>query len=111
MCSSDLDHRPVRNVIIAAVLGLILGLFAAFLREYFDRGLRTRASVEQSFGVPVIGQIPFERRGKRNARSVVWEGFGETAEAFRALRANLQYLAVKRPLRTILISSASPEQG
>src|SRR5205085_398837 len=27
--------RPVRNVIIAAVLGLILGLFAAFLREYF----------------------------------------------------------------------------
>jgi receptor protein-tyrosine kinase len=104
--------RPVRNVAIAAVLGLILGLLAAFLREYFDRGLRSREKVEQAFGLPVIGQVPFEqRRRKRNQRAVVWDGFGEIAESYRALRANLQYLAVKRPLRTILVTSASPAQG
>jgi receptor protein-tyrosine kinase len=103
--------RPVRNVAIAGVLGLILGLLAAFLREYFDRGLRTREKVEQAFGLPVIGQVPFERRRKRNQRAVVWDGFGEIAESYRALRANLQYLAVKRPLRTILVTSASPAQG
>jgi capsular exopolysaccharide synthesis family protein len=102
----------VRNVAIAAVLGLILGLLAAFLREYFDRGLRSREKVEQAFGLPVIGQVPFEqRRRKRNQRAVVWDGFGEIAESYRALRANLQYLAVKRPLRTILVTSASPAQG
>jgi capsular exopolysaccharide synthesis family protein len=32
-------------------------------------------------------------------------------EAFRGLRANLQYLAVRRPLRTILITSAAAGQG
>jgi receptor protein-tyrosine kinase len=103
--------KPLRNVVIAAVLGLILGLIAAFLREHFDRGLRTREDVERSFGLPVIGQIPFERVHGKEERPVTWQGVGETSEAYRALRANLQYLAVQRPLRTILVTSASPKQG
>lgn len=103
--------QPVRNVLIAGILGLILGLVTAFLRDHFDRGLRTREMVEQEFGVPVIGQIPFAKLRKKDRRVVFWQGFGEVAESFRALRANLQYLGVQRPLRTILITSASPQQG
>jgi capsular exopolysaccharide synthesis family protein len=102
--------KPVRDAVIAFVLGLILGLLAAFLREHFDRGLRTREAVEASFGVPVIGQVPFAR-GRHAGRPVVAGGFSELDEAFRALRANLQYLAVQRPLRTILVTSAAPQQG
>lgn len=104
--------KPKRNLFVAGALGLLLGLLAAFLREHFDRALRTREAVETAFGVPVIGQIPFERtRRVRRDRQVVSDPFGEPAEAYRALRANLQYLAVQRPLQTILITSASPEQG
>jgi capsular exopolysaccharide synthesis family protein len=102
--------KPVQNVIIALVLGLVLGLISAFLREHFDRALRTRDDVERAFGVPVIAQVPFPKQGKEQ-RTIAWDGMGETAEAFRGLRANLQYLAVQRPLRTILVTSASPEQG
>lgn len=103
--------RPVRNVAVAAVLGIVLGLLAAFLRDHFDRWLRTREEVEAAFGLPVIGQIPFRKARARDERRVFWSHFDEGAEAFRALRANLQYLAVRRPLRTILVTSASPEQG
>lgn len=102
--------RPTRNVVIALVLGLILGLVAAFLREHFDTGLRTREDIERAFGLPVIGQVPFTRHGKEQ-RNIAWSGRGETAEAFRAVRANLQYLGVQRPLRSLLVTSASPEQG
>lgn len=98
-----------RNIAIAAVLGLIFGLLAGFLREYFDRGLRTREAVEEAFGLPVIGQIPGHRRGRKRAR--LSSPFAESAEAYRALRANLQYLAVQRPLQTILLTSAAPGQG
>jgi capsular exopolysaccharide synthesis family protein len=102
--------RPIRNAALAGVLGLILGLIAAFLREHFDRDLRTRDAVEKSFGVPVIGQVPSIR--DTNGRRVVSdEPFGPVDEALRALRANLQYLAVKRPLRTLLVTSAGPKQG
>jgi receptor protein-tyrosine kinase len=106
-----ISPRPLRNTVIAGALGLILGLLAAFLRDHFDRNLRTREMVEQAFGVPVIGQIPFARLKRKDQRIVFWQGFSDVAEAFRALRANLQYLAVKRPIRTILITSASPQQG
>jgi capsular exopolysaccharide synthesis family protein len=102
--------RPTRNVAIAIVLGLVLGLVAAFLREHFDRALRTREDAEGAFGLPVIGQIPFTVKGKEE-RGIAWSGRGEAAEAFRALRANLQYLSVQRPLRTILVTSATSEQG
>lgn len=102
--------RPVRNVVIAIVLGLILGLVAAFLREHFDNGLRTREDIERAYGLPVIGQVPFSRRGKEE-RDIAWSGRGETAEAFRSVRSNLQYLGIQRPLRSLLVTSASPEQG
>lgn len=103
--------KPTRNIAIAAVLGLVLGLIAAFLREHFDRALRTREGVERAFALPVIGQVPFERRARKDVRSVTWSPVGEVAEAYRGLRANLQYLAVRRPLRTILVTSPAPEQG
>jgi capsular exopolysaccharide synthesis family protein len=108
---TPVSPRPVRNVAVALVLGLVLGLVAAFLREHFDRALRTREEVERAFGLPVIGQVPFGKKRRDAERAIYWNSFGEGAEAFRALRANLQYLAVKRPLRTILVASASPEQG
>jgi capsular exopolysaccharide synthesis family protein len=107
--STPISPRPVRNVALAGVLGLVLGLLAAFLADYFDRTLRNRESVERSFGVPVIGQVPFQRKPSRPA--IDWARFGESAESFRTLRANLQYLSVKRPIRTILLTSASAAQG
>ncbi|MGB2951830.1 MAG: polysaccharide biosynthesis tyrosine autokinase [Gaiellaceae bacterium] len=117
--------KPKRNIAIAAALGLVLALLGAFLREHFDRRLRTREEVEDALGVPVIGQIPFEgvtagrQRHPFGAPSDAPSRFeripspptSESSEAFRALRANLNYLSVERPLRTILVTSASPQQG
>ena len=102
--------KPVRNVAIAAALGLVLALLSAFLREHFDRRLRSREAVEEHFGVPVIGQIPFDPASKRNKGARIL-ATGAGAEAFRSLRVNLEYLGVRRPLGTILVTSASPQQG
>jgi receptor protein-tyrosine kinase len=102
--------RPKRDLALAAALGLILGLLAAFLRDHFDRRLRSREQIEEAFGAPVIGQIPLERRRTRR-RPVVTNLFGESSEAYRAVRTNLQYLGIQRPLRAILVTSSSPQQG
>ena len=105
------EPRTVRNVVAAGVLGLVLGLIAAFLREQSDRPLRGREELERGFGLPVIGQVPFEKRRRRDAKRLAWSPGGKVADAYRHLRANLQYLAVGRPLRTLLVTSAAPEQG
>lgn len=104
--------RPVRDIALAALLGAVLGLIGVFLREHFDRKLRNREAVERAFGVPVIGQIPFARKRRRKGEpSALVDRHAEAAEAFRGLRANLQYLGVKRPLQTILVTSPGPMQG
>ncbi len=102
---------PTRNLLIAAVLGLVLGLLAAFLRDHFDRSLRTTDEIEKAFGVPVIAQIPSLRKGSKERPRMLWDENGEFAESFRGLRANLQYLAVQRPLKTILVTSPAANQG
>jgi tyrosine-protein kinase len=104
--------KPKQNLLVAGVLGLILGLLAAFLRDYFDRTLRSVEEIERAFGVPVIGQIPTVKPGNRGERSrILWEENGDFAESFRGLRANLEYLAVQWPLKTILVSSPAANQG
>jgi capsular exopolysaccharide synthesis family protein len=102
---------PSKNLIIAGALGLVLGFLGAFLRDHFDRSLRTRDEIERAFGAPVIGQIPTIRKGAKERPRMLWDENGEFAESFRGLRANLQYLAVQRPLRTILVTSPAANQG
>ncbi|HST26684.1 MAG TPA: polysaccharide biosynthesis tyrosine autokinase [Gaiellaceae bacterium] len=106
------EPKPTRNLLVAGILGLVLGLLAAFLRDYFDRTLRTVEEIERAFGVPVIGQIPSVKPTNRGERSrILWEENGDFAESFRGLRANLQYLAVQWPLKTILVTSPAANQG
>jgi tyrosine-protein kinase len=105
------EPKPTRNLLVAGILGLVLGLLAAFLREYFDRTLRSVDEIERAFGVPVIGQIPTVRSANRERSQILWDENGDFAESFRGLRANLQYLAVQWPLRTILVTSPAANQG
>ena len=103
--------RPVRDIAIAIMLALVFATVVAFLREHLDRALRTREEVEKTLGAPVIGQIPLTRRPQRQPPLALADQLRDAAEAYRTLRTNLQYLGVRRPLKTILVSSASPGQG
>ena len=59
--------KPVRNALLALVLGAMLGVALAFLLESLDDGLRSAEEVERASGVPTIGVIPGSspRRGKK----------------------------------------------
>ncbi|WP_214852169.1 Wzz/FepE/Etk N-terminal domain-containing protein [Exiguobacterium sp. s130] len=46
------------NTAIAAVVGFLLGVGLAFLREVLDRRIRTEEQVQQILDLPVLGSIP-----------------------------------------------------
>jgi succinoglycan biosynthesis transport protein ExoP len=50
--------QPVRNMIMATVLGLGLGLAAAFVLDRLDDTVRTPEEVERVIDVPVLAVIP-----------------------------------------------------
>lgn len=60
--------RPILNLAAALLIGLLLGVAGAFVREYMDRSVHTRADVLLATGLPVLGLIPsIAGRGERVA--------------------------------------------
>ncbi|MGM0842305.1 MAG: YveK family protein [Bacillota bacterium] len=54
---SPIKPKPVLNIAIAAVVGLMLGIGLAFLLEFLDNTIKTEQEVEKLLGVPVLGSI------------------------------------------------------
>jgi chain length determinant protein EpsF len=63
-----------RNLTLSAVLGLLLGLAAAFLVELVDRRIRSADDLEVGLKLPMLGFVPrsLPRRAKR--KSLGWRG-------------------------------------
>jgi capsular polysaccharide biosynthesis protein len=49
---------PIRNGIIALVLGSVLGIVSAFLLDYVSNSWNSRDEVEEVSGVPTLGVVP-----------------------------------------------------
>jgi len=54
--------RPLLYTILAVMVGLMFGVFAAFLRESSDRRIRSGRDVELAVGLPLLADFPPRRR-------------------------------------------------
>lgn len=122
--AQQIQGRGRVNVFLGALLGLILGVGAAFFLEYLDRTVRTSSDVESLLGIPVLGIIPRLRRleeageeatqlaGRGLPLIVAMDPLDPAAEAYRNLRMNLTFMSTEdEPIRTVLFSSPGPSEG
>jgi capsular exopolysaccharide synthesis family protein len=76
----------------------------------FDEIFLTREQAEEELGVPVLGLIPqIEEEGRRLVRDT--HNFSPLMESYRALRTNLYFATLDRPVRTLLVTSTVPAEG
>lgn len=54
---SPIKPQPLMNIAIAMVVGLMAGIGASFLLEYFDNTVKNEQEIEKLLGVPVLGVI------------------------------------------------------
>ena len=94
-----------KNVALGLVVGILLALAAIFLREQLDRRIRSPEEIEELYGVPILGTVPTSRAAAH--------GGGDSAvnEAVLMLRANLRYIDGAREQRSLLLTSAAPQEG
>jgi len=104
--------RTLMNTLLAAVVGCMLAVGVAFLIEYLDDTIKTSEDVSQTLELSTLGAVT------RMNISVGEEGLvaalqprSPVAEAYRALRTNIQFSTVDRPLKTLLVTSTSPREG
>ena len=116
-----------RNLLLGAVVGLMLGGVAAFLREASDDVIHDAEDLRRQSGLPLLGMLPqfsvkaeairlpialpFSRSEKSVLSSdqvVYWAPFREACDL---LYKNIQLLDTSRSLKSLVVTSVLPGEG
>ncbi len=121
------------SVILGALMGLVVGVGAAFILETLDTTIATIDDVESTIKLQVLGMVPSVERELTHSTQF-WKRMKErilpppksdeeerlihlvghykqkslAAEAFRSIRTNLKVDASRK---TILVTSSNPKEG
>ena len=109
--SSPASPRPPLNVALGAVLGLVLGLGAAFARHVLDTRITSVEAVEKISGAPTLGAISFDRDTGDKPLILESDPHSPRAEAFRQVRTNLSFVDVEKAHKVVVVTSSLPSEG
>ncbi|CCI13530.1 Protein-tyrosine kinase [Microcystis aeruginosa PCC 9806] len=130
--------KPVRNLALGIIGGLLLGIGAAFLAERLDPVHHSADELKEDAKLPLLGAIPWQKDigtiekvitalpqltvGDRKItapnttlksadENPSYYNFSPFSEAFRTLNTNIRLLGSDSPLKSLVISSVSPGDG
>jgi Mrp family chromosome partitioning ATPase/capsular polysaccharide biosynthesis protein len=107
----QVQPKLARNIVFGLLLGLIVGLGLAFLREALDTRVRSTEEIAERLGIPLLARLAKPGRKLRlNERLVmVNDPDGPEAEAFRMLRASVEF--ARTDAKTLMVTSAGEGEG
>ena len=102
---------PVVHAVGGALGGAALALGAVAAAAAVDTRGRTRDDLDEVDDGPVLGEISFDRRLDERGLVVHTEPHSPTAESYRQLRTNLQFLDFGATGRSLVVTSSVPGEG
>lgn len=138
---SPVSPKIKTNTMVAVIVGLLLGLVLAFVKENLDTSIATIEDVEEFLGLPILGVIPqIESRdtkkkglslagvkslfaaflppppqtGKRESRRLLvllGGGTSPPVEAYKTLRTNIQFAVSQSKGKVLMFTSSGPGEG
>jgi succinoglycan biosynthesis transport protein ExoP len=106
---SPIGPQKVLIVLLAALSGLVFAVAAAYLIEFLDDTIKNTDEISRLINVPVMGMIA-EMPGFKPTFAAD-QPRSPIADAFRSLRTNLEFSAVDRSMKKLIISSAEASDG
>ncbi|MCA1846875.1 MAG: hypothetical protein LC792_27510, partial [Actinobacteria bacterium] len=94
---SDSVRGPTSHAdraLLLAAFGLVLGVGAGFGLDRFDSRIRSKATVEDALGVPVLSEVP-QIAGIPSGQLLTGAEYSSFAEAYRRLRAGIIWWAAQ----------------
>jgi polysaccharide biosynthesis transport protein len=111
--ASLVQPKTKRNLILAVIVGLALGIALAFVRETLDTRVHSEDELRELLGVPLLGQVPKPARppAPGDYLATLADPTGASSEAFRILKSNLEISQLEHHAGSIAITSASDDDG
>lgn len=122
--------RTFLNTVLGLIMGIIFGLVFAFIFESIDTSITAIEDVESFLGTPVVGVIPNVKTGDvinyfKEKDRVISEPEAKiyqmlishfiprsiAAESYRSLQTNVIFIATEKKLRSIMMTSSTPNEG
>lgn len=114
--SVPVKPKPIRDGILAAGAGLVLGIALALAFEYLDDSINTPDDVRRALHdqASVVGVVPNWSEWKDGTRSELVSlaaPKSPVAEAYRSIRTSISFLGVDQPLGSLSVTSPSAGEG
>jgi capsular exopolysaccharide synthesis family protein len=107
--AEQIAPTPGRNALLGLMLGLLVGIAAAFGLHAVDRRIRQADEVEHELQIPLLAKLPTPRRG--DPSTILDRAPDATTEAVARLRTSFDFANVDLRAKAILVTSAGPREG
>jgi capsular exopolysaccharide synthesis family protein len=105
-----ISPKPLLNLTLAALIGLILSLVTVAALEIFRDGVRTPDEVEQRFGIPLLGHTPLLPGGQSSVEQLL-NPASQVSEAYQTIRASVELSTEHGTPKTMMITSSRAGEG
>lgn len=102
--------RPLLNIAMALLAGIVVGIGLVLLREHFDDAIRSPEDVDRKLGTPMVGLVP-ALGSKVDPQVELTDKKSELSEAYSALRSALLLSTPDGAPHSLLITSSGPAEG
>jgi capsular exopolysaccharide synthesis family protein len=104
--------NPLLNAVAGVVIGLMVGIALAMLREVTDERVNTADALERKLGLRSLGEIPLLRGVNGKALlSALGDPTSDINAAYTAFRTSLLFSTANGLPRNVLITSSSLGEG
>ena len=105
------------NLVLGGALGLLLGIGAALVVDKLSNVFYTSKDLKETTRLPLLGVVPFSKElavsAKQDGQASRVHQTARAAffEVFRSLYTNILLLGSDTPISSLVVSSATPEDG
>ena len=101
-----------KNLLLAMVLGLMMGIGGAFLMEYFDDTIKNPDQIADQFQIPILGVVPLAKdSGESLDRGFIDDPHSPFSESIRTAKVSIQLSSAERQAQKFVVTSTGPSEG
>jgi len=110
--TSPVKPNKQLSVMLAFILGVLLGCGIAILLDILDNTVKSPDDVQDKLGSPLLGTLPKQKVGSNGEFEQFWQNSqSHYAEAIRTIRTGVVLSGLDKPAKIIVVTSSMPGEG